>query len=458
MKGVVAIVGRPNVGKSTLFNRLAGRRAAIVEDVPGVTRDRHYTDAEWGGRTFTLVDTGGFIPDEKEPLHRQVREQAQLAVEEADVILLVVDGKAGLTAADQEVAAHLRKSGKPTLLVVNKIDSPAQASQAAEFYRLGFEKLFDISAEHDRNVEALVEAMLEKLGPAEEEAREEEGERPIRVAIVGRPNVGKSTLVNSLLGEERLIVSPVAGTTRDPIDTELEYGGRKFILTDTAGIRRKSTIAQRVERYSVVAALKAIERSDVAVLVLDATEPGVDQDAKLAALAEARGRALLLVVNKWDLVKDRAEEAYFREWLKQKLAFISWAPVLFVSAKEGQRLTKVLDVAADLHAQTGFRARTPQLNKLLEHVTTEHPAPYARGKPIRLYYVAQVGTAPPSFAFTCNMPEEVPERYKRYLANQLRETFRLKVPIRLFFRERPARRARRAEKRRFRTGRTATRA
>jgi GTP-binding protein len=472
MKPLVAIVGRPNVGKSTLFNRLAGRRIALVEDVPGVTRDRHYWDVEYEGRHFTIIDTGGFVPGEKDTLLQQVREQAQLAVEECDVILFVTDARAGLTASDQEVATYLRQSGKPVVVVANKLDSPSQSVQAhaAEFFRLGLGEVLPLSAEHGLGVGDLLDTVLGKLPPpspdeAPQEVREveegeegeegaeageqqEEEERPIRVAIIGRPNVGKSTLVNALLKENRVVASEVPGTTRDPIDSELEHNGHPIVLTDTAGIRRKKTIAHQVERYSVVAALKALDRSDVAVLLLDATEPGVDQDAKLAGITEEKGRALIIVVNKWDLISsDKRKQDAFREDLKYTLKFVGYAPILFTSALTGAKVDKVLDLAVELAQQFRYRAPTPQLNRLLEHMVDNHPAPIVRGKPLRLYYMAQVGTAPPTFAFTCNSPEQVPDMYKRYLNNQIRKTFDLKVPLRLLFRERPGQAKRQARKR-----------
>lgn len=475
-KPFVAIVGRPNVGKSTLFNRLIGRRLALVDDAPGVTRDRHYADGEWGDRLFTLIDTGGFVPDERETLQKEIREQARVAVEECDVLLFVVDGRAGLTASDQEVAAELRQSGKPTLVVVNKVDMEKNAEPAAaEFYRLGLPELFPVSAEHGRGIEALLDRLVESLPeqkplapavvPAEEADSSEEGESdegsasaekatgPIRVAIVGRPNVGKSTLVNALLDEKRLITSGESGTTRDPIDSELEAGGRRFVLTDTAGIRRKAAIAQRVEKYAVLSALRALERSDVAVLVLDATEPGVEQDAKIAQLAEERGQPILVVVNKWDLARQKRKEEDVRADLKYQLRFIAYAPIVFVSAATGAKVEKVLELAAALHSQQTFRASTPQLNRLLEHITTEHPAPFAHGKALRLYYVAQVASSPPTFAFVCNRPKDIPDRYQRYIINQLREAFDLRVPIRLLFRERPGgqKRAARVAKMKART-------
>ncbi|MCI0572227.1 MAG: ribosome biogenesis GTPase Der [Myxococcaceae bacterium] len=461
MRSLVAIVGRPNVGKSTLFNRLVRRRLALVEDVPGVTRDRNYADTEWGDRAFTVIDTGGFVPGEQDALLSHVRGQAELAVEECDAILLVADARAGLTPVDEEIARVLRLSGKPVLVAANKIDSPKgdQQALAAEFFALGLGDVFPVSAEHGLGMEALVGRLIDVLPkPPPEEARPmkgeegEEGEgeaaeQPIRVAIIGRPNVGKSTLVNALLGEERVVASEAPGTTRDPIDSELEHGGKQFILTDTAGIRRRKTIEQRIEMYSIVAALKTLERSDVAVLLLDATEPGVDQDAKLAGIAEEKGRALVIVVNKWDQIeKDKRKEEAFRAELKYRFKFVAYAPVLFTSALTGARVKKVLDVAAQLAEQFRYRAPTPQLNRLLAQMVDSNPAPIVDGRPLRLYYIAQVGVAPPTFALTCNRPQKVPDMYKRYISNQLRSTFDLRVPLRLLFRERPGQAKRAARK------------
>jgi GTP-binding protein len=451
MKPLVAIVGRPNVGKSTLFNRLIRRRAALVEDVPGVTRDRHYSDATWGDRTFTVIDTGGFVPGEKDLLLKEVREQAQLAVEECDVILFVTDGRAGLTAADDAVAQLLRKSGKPVLVAANKLDSPTGTMQSlsAEFFRLGLGEVFSVSAEHGLGVEQLAETLLDKLPPKQEgeDAEELPDDGTIRLAIIGRPNVGKSTLVNALLKEKRLVASDVPGTTRDPIDSTLTYKDKKIVLTDTAGIRRKRSIAHRIEKYSVMAALKVLDRSDVAVLLMDATEPAVDQDAKLAALAEEKGRALVIVVNKWDLIStdQRRQEAY-REELKYALKFVGYAPIVFTSALTGSKVEKVVDIAVELAQQFRYRAPTPQLNRLLDHMVDNNPAPIVAGRHLRLYYIAQVGTAPPTFALTCNQPQGVPEMYKRYITNQLRKTFDLRVPLRLLFKERPGKAKREARK------------
>ncbi|MGZ6097921.1 MAG: ribosome biogenesis GTPase Der [Myxococcaceae bacterium] len=454
MKPLIAILGRPNVGKSTLFNRLAGRRLALVQDVPGVTRDRHYADAEWQGRPLALVDTGGFMPEQEAGLSAQVRAQAELAAAEADVLLLLVDGRAGPTAADAALAHALRRTGKPLLLVVNKLDSPAAAdSGTGDFYRLGIQDVFPVSAEHALGMDALLDAVMARLPkppeppePTDEPAAD--AEAPVRLTILGRPNVGKSTLLNALVHEERVVANPAPGTTRDPIDTTLVHKGRSYVLTDTAGIRRRKAVGEALEKISVLAALRSMERADVAVLVLDGTEPGVEQDARLAGLVAERARALLVVVNKWDLVqKDPKKEKKTREELKWTLKFVSYAPIVFVSALTGAKVEKVLDLAAGLQDSFRVRIPTPALNKLLARMVDAHPAPIVDGRPLRLYYIAQVGTAPPAFALTTNRPEKVPETYKRYLSNQLREEFGLRVPLQLFFREKPGK-AKRAARRR----------
>jgi len=448
---LVAILGRPNVGKSTLFNRIAGRRLALVQDVPGVTRDRHYADAEWQGRKLALVDTGGFVTEEAGGLAAQVRAQAELAAAEADVVLMVVDGRSGPTAADETLARALRRTGKPVLGVVNKLDSPAAAeSGTGDFYRLGIADLFPVSAEHALGMDALLDAVVARLPPPPEaaEAPEPEENAPVRLTILGRPNVGKSTLLNAIVHEERVVASPEPGTTRDPIDTTLVHQGRRFVLTDTAGIRRRKAVGEALEKISVLAALRSMERADVAVLVLDGTEPGVDQDARLAGLVAERARALLVVVNKWDLVqKDPRTEKRTREELKWTLKFVAYAPIIFVSALTGSKVDKVLDLAAELQDAFRMRVPTPALNKLLARLVDAHPAPIVDGRPLRLYYIAQVGTAPPAFALTTNRPEKVPEAYKRYISNQLREAFGLRVPLQLFFREKPGKAKRAARKR-----------
>jgi GTP-binding protein len=452
---VIALVGRPNVGKSTLFNRLAGRRAAIVEDVPGVTRDRNYADAEWDGRALSIVDTGGFEPESRDRLMALVRRQAQLAVDEASAVVLVVDGREGMTNVDRSVADLLRRAGKPLFVAVNKIDTAATEGEAplAEFYALGFGDVFPISAEHGRGVGDLFDAVVEKLGippapPPPEEAAEPaevtEDDRPtgdVRLAIVGRPNVGKSTFVNALLGEERFVVSDVPGTTRDAIDSQVVHGGRRYVVTDTAGIRRKRSIAQAVESYSVVRAMKAIDRAEVVACLLDATEAGVEQDARLLGLVAEKAKALVVVVNKWDVAeKEGATQEWYRSELHKRLPFVAFAPMVFASAKERRGVTKVLERAGRLVEQYRARFPTPQLNELLEAIQEEHPAPLAKGHPVKLYYVTQVAYAPPTFLIQCSRPESIADPYRRYVENRFREAFGLEVPMRLVFRERKRRR------------------
>ena len=485
MKPLVAIVGRPNVGKSTLFNRLARRESRSWRTSPASPGTGSTADVEMEGREFTLIDTGGFLPGEKDSLLQQVREQAQLAVEECDAIVFVTDARAGLTTADQEVAHYLRKSGKPVVVAANKLDSPSDTTQshAAEFFRLGLGDVFAISAEHGLGVGTMMETVLAKLPPlteeelaakakaearaqAEQEAAEEGRElppeeedaveRPIRVAIIGRPNVGKSTLVNALLKKKRVVASEIPGTTRDPIDSELTYKERKLILTDTAGIRRKKTIAHRLEKFTVVAALKAMESSDVAVLLMDATEPAVDQDAKLAGIAEEKGRALVIVVNKWDLISaDQRKQELFREELKYQLKFVHYAPIVFTSALTGSKVEKVLELAVELADQFRYRAPTPQLNRLLEHIVGQPP-----GRPS--WGGARCGcTTWPRWArrrrpsrSRATSRTGVPDMYKRYITNQLRKTFDLRVPLRLLFRERPGKAKREARRKPRQAGRS----
>ncbi len=455
---VVALVGRPNVGKSTLFNRLAGRRGAIVERVAGVTRDRNYADVDWDGRALLVVDTGGFEPESTDRLTQQVQEQAQLAVDEAAAVVLVVDGREGSTNVDRSIADLLRRSGKPVFVAVNKVDTAGTAAEIplAEFYALGFEDVHSISAEHGRGIGELLEAVVARLGLEPEPASPEEvedaepGEEPsgprpegdIRVAIIGRPNVGKSTLVNALLRQERFVVSDLPGTTRDPIDALVEYRGHRFVLTDTAGIRRKRSIAQRVEAYSVVRAMRSIDQSEVVACVLDAGEAGVEQDARLLGLVTEKGRALVVVVNKWDLAEaEGATRNWYRKELLQRMPFVSWAPMVFVSARQGKGVTRVLDVASRLVEQYRARFPTHALNELLEAIQTEHPAPLARGRPVKLYYAAQVAYAPPTFVVQCNRPEAIGDAYRRFVENRLREAFGLEVPVRFIYKERRRRRA-----------------
>jgi GTP-binding protein len=430
---VVAIVGRPNVGKSTLFNRLVGKRLAIVEDVAGVTRDRHYASANWEGRRFTVVDTGGFWTDTEDVLLNRVRDQAQLAIDEAQTVILVVDGEAGLTSGDQEIARLLRKSGKPTFLAVNKVDSARREQEGfvTEFYRLGLQNVFGVSAEHGRGVGDLMEELVKTLPEVPEE--EEVEEDVCRIAIVGRPNVGKSTLINKLLGEERFVASEVPGTTTDPVDARLEHQGQKYVLTDTAGIRRKRSIALKVEQFSVIRAFNAMDKADVVLLLLDATEPAVEQDAKIAGLAVEKGKALVVLVNKWDkLPATKAEE--FRKELEYKMPFIGWAPMIFGSALTGTKVFQALQKCGEAFQQYQARVPTPLVNKFMQHIEDEHPAPRGPGGfPARIYYIAQIGVRPPMFALSTNRPEGITDDYKRFIVNRMRAAFGLNVPIRLIF-------------------------
>ncbi len=435
---LIAIVGRPNVGKSTLFNRLAGFNRAIVENAPGVTRDRHYSEASFDDRPVILVDTGGFTTgEEKDPVLGSVRQQAQLAIEEADLVLFVVDAKTGALPIDAELGGLLRRSERPVIVVANKIDRPGDIdAMAAEFFKLGLGTPMGTSAEHGLGIQTLKEAVVKRLKLKRPSVVAERKRSSIpRVAIVGRPNVGKSTLVNTLLKENRMVVSPIAGTTRDPIDSELTVNGAPVILTDTAGIRRKSTISLRVEQFSVVSALKTLDRADVALVMLDANEAGVDQDLRIAAIAEEKGIPLLIVVNKWDTLFKTVKEREFREELKARFRFVSYAPIVFVSATDKIGTDKLIPLALSLHEEAGRRVPTPLLNRLLERMINDHPLPFHNGKALKIYFCAQVGSFPPAFAFVSSRAAAIPERYRRYVTNTIRESFSYRVPMRVFFKD-----------------------
>src|SRR5437660_6241646 len=443
MLPLVALVGRPNVGKSTLFNRIVGRRLAIVEDTPGVTRDRQYAQAQHGARRFRAVDTGGFTPQAEEQLVRAVREQAEAAIREADVIVLVVDAEAGLSGADRELATILRKGGKPVLLAANKVDSGKReaALDLGELHALGFD-VFPVSAEHGRGVGELLDAAAEKLPPpgaGEAAAEDDLGPQPggpVRLAVLGRPNVGKSTLLNRLLGEERFVASASPGTTRDAVDEELVWQGRRYVLTDTAGLRKKRHVVDKVEVFSAQRALRAVEHADVVVVLTDTTQLGVDQDARIAAQAEERGRAVILAVNKWDLVQDKEGEARrLRDEAQRHLQHVGFAPFLFISALEGTRVHQILELAAELRDEASTRIPTPQLNEWVQQMQEEHPAPLFRGFPVRFSYAYQVATQPVTIAIQCNRPQAVDAAYRRFLVNRLRDRFQLRVPVRLVFRQ-----------------------
>jgi GTP-binding protein len=436
----VAVVGRPNVGKSTLFNRLVGERRAIVEDEPGTTRDRVYGTADWGGSEFTLVDTGG-LQDDREiaaeslaEIARRTREQARSAIDEADVIVFIVDAKAGLAAGDHEVADLLRRADKPTILAANKADNAERREAVVDFYELGLGEPIPISAYHGSGTGDLLDRVVEALPEAEEEV---ETEGPA-IAIVGRPNVGKSRLLNALLGQERSIVSDVPGTTRDSLDTELIWSGRPLTLIDTAGIRRRGRVEPGIERFSVLRSMRAIERADVVLLVIDATEEFTAQDLHIAGYVEEQKKGIVVVVNKWDLVdKTPTSMEEYREKARQALDFMPYAPLVFISAKFGQRVHQVLEAALGVVAERQKRVSTAALNKVLREAVAAHPPASKPGKWLKFYYATQADVSPPTFVFFCNDPVQVHFSYRRYLENKLREEFGFGgTPLRLSFRGR----------------------
>jgi GTP-binding protein len=434
MKPIIAIVGRPNVGKSTLFNRIVGGKKAIVANEPGVTRDRNYADVKWEESVFTLIDTGGFEPVSKDRIFVQMREQCQLAMDEADVILFVMDGKEGLTSSDKEIADILRKVNKSVFYIVNKIDGPNHEEKAYEFYGLGVEKIHSISAEHGYGVNGLMDDVIGVLPPLAEEKWDREA---TRVAVIGRPNVGKSSLVNRLLGYKRVIVDEAPGTTRDAIDTSFERDGKRYVFIDTAGIRRKSRIGLRLEKYSIVGAFRTIDRSDIALLLLDSKEGVTDQDARIGGFIHEKGKGCILVVNKWDLVeKDSQTMDQYERDVREHLKYLSYAPIVFISALTGQRARKTLDVVDRVSEQTKKRIPTSQLNRYFGRWIEKFPPPLYKGRNVRLNYITQVSTAPPTFVIYTNFPNGIHFSYERYLINHIRETFGFDgVPIRLQFRK-----------------------
>ncbi|MGE1062588.1 ribosome biogenesis GTPase Der [Megasphaera paucivorans] len=433
-KPLVAVVGRPNVGKSTLFNAIVKKRISIVEDIPGVTRDRIYFDAEWLGHEFTMIDTGGieFI-DSDSNIFTSMRYQAELAIHEADVILYVVDGKMGIQPQDQEIANILRSSGKPIILVVNKIDSIEQEVNIYEFYSLGLGDPIGVSAVNLMNLGDLLDQVLEYIGktPVEEDA-----EDAIHIALIGRPNVGKSSLTNALLGQERVIVSNIPGTTRDSIDTHWQHEGTEFVLIDTAGMRRKGKIDIPVERYSVIRALRAVDRCDVAVLVLDATEGVTEQDKKIAGYAHEAGKGSIIVVNKWDLIdKDSKTSDKFSEDIRRELVFMQYAPILYASALTKQRIHRLADLVKFVSEQQNMRVSTSVLNELISDAQLINPPPAKNGHPLRIYYMTQASVKPPTFVLFVNDPQLMHFSYLRFLENKLRETFGFEgTPIHLILR------------------------
>jgi len=433
---IVAIVGRPNVGKSTLFNKLIGKRLAIVEDSPGVTRDRLYHKCEWRGKEFMLVDTGGIEPYEDEAIFTMMRRQAQVAISHADVIVLVTDIRAGLTATDADVAVMLQKSGKPVILCVNKCDTiGAPPPEIYDFYNLGLGEPYPVSSVHGLGAGDLLDAIFEHL---DFEAADEYGEDYIKVAIVGKPNVGKSSLVNRVAGEERMIVTDIPGTTRDAVDTIIENEKGKFVFIDTAGIRRRSRVEEAIERYSVLRSFTAVERADVCVIMLDATQGFTEQDSKIAGYAHEQGKGCIVAVNKWDAVeKDSKTMAQYRKQLEHDFSFMSYVPFVFISALTGQRIENLFELINYVAHQNAMRISTGTLNDLLGDATARVQPPSDKGKRLKIYYMTQASTKPPTFVCFVNKAKLFHYSYQRYLENQIRESFGLEgTPVRMIIRER----------------------
>ncbi|AZN40703.1 ribosome biogenesis GTPase Der [Paenibacillus albus] len=433
-KPIIAIVGRPNVGKSTIFNRVIGDRLAIVEDKPGVTRDRLYGSGEWNGRVFSIVDTGGIEIDGEDEIMKSVRMQAELAVEEADVIIFMVDAKAGLTNADDEVAQMLLRSRKPIVVAVNKVDNLNRRDDIYEFYNLGFGDPVAISGAHGMGIGDLLDAAVEKLP---EEVEDEYDDDVIRVALIGRPNVGKSSLVNALLGEERVIVSNVAGTTRDAIDTPFERDGQKYVLIDTAGMRKRGKVYESTEKYSVMRALKAIERADVALVLISGEEGIIEQDKHIAGYAHEAGKAAVFVVNKWDVVeKDDKTMHNFEKTIRDHFLFMTYAPVVFLSAKTKQRVHKLLPVVQHVSEQHAMRIPTHVLNDVVSDAIAINPPPSDKGRRLRINYATQVAVKPPTIVLFANDPDMMHFSYERYLENKIRAAFQFEgTPVRIFTRK-----------------------
>ncbi len=432
-KPLVAVVGRPNVGKSTFFNKVVGKRVSIVEDTPGVTRDRIYAEAEWSGVHFALIDTGGIEPDSKDIILSQMREQAEVAMDTSDVILFMTDGRDGVTASDREVASMLMKTGKQVVLAVNKVDTGRLPEDFYDFYELGLGEPIPISAANMLNLgdllDRLVESFPEGAGTEEEDS--------IKLAMIGKPNVGKSSLINKLLGENRVIVSPIAGTTRDSIDTPFEKDGEKYLLIDTAGIRRKSKVNENIEKFSVIRAVAAIERCDVCLLMIDAQEGITEQDKKIAGVAHEAGKGIVVVVNKWDLIeKETNTMNEFRKHIARELTFMSYAPVVFISVLTGQRVNNVIKMAKYVAENRAMRVPTGRLNNLISDAVMMKQPPSDKGRRLKIYYVTQVGVKPPLFSFKVNSRPLMHFSYARYMENKIREAFGFEgTSIKFVFRE-----------------------
>jgi len=438
MKPIVVLVGRPNVGKSTFFNRVTRSRRALVDDMPGVTRDRLYADVRWGESLFTLVDTGGFAGGREDDISRRVRDQLRRAMADADAIVLMFDGRSGVTPFDAEMLEMLRGEAQPVLFAVNKVDGPEQEDRLLEFYELGLEQLFPVSAQHGFGVNDFLDALTALLPPAE---AGDESRRMIRVAVVGRPNVGKSSLVNRLLGEERMLVSETAGTTRDAVDIVVERRGKPYCLVDTAGIRRKARVSKKLEKFSVIRALKSLDRCDVALILMDASQGITDQDIRIAGYAEERGCGCVLLFNKWDLVEKApgADRRIVGE-LRGRARHLSFAPAMTISALTGLRVSKIFQGIDEVFSQYDTRISTGRLNRILEKALERNEPSLHRGRRIRFYYATQAAVRPPTFVFFVNYPEAVHFSYRRYLVNQIREQAGLdRTPVRAYFRKRTGR-------------------
>lgn len=436
MKPIVAIVGRPNVGKSTLFNRLTRTRLAIIEDYPGVTRDRLYQDAEWNNRTFTLIDTGGIEVNSEDTILSKVRKQAQVAMEEADVIVFLCDSKAGVTIEDMEIAQMLRRTKKEVILAVNKVENFDKLDDIYEFYQLGLGEPYPISASHGMNTGDLLDRLVELLDQFEEEDYEPD---VIKIAVVGRPNVGKSSLTNAILGQERSIVSNIPGTTRDAIDTPFERNGQRYVIIDTAGMRRKSKVAETTtERYSVIRSLRAVDRSDAVLMVINAEEGLIEQDKKIVGYAHEQGKAVILVVNKWDLVeKNDKTAAVMEKTIRSELLFLQYAPMIFVSAETKQRVSRILDMVNFAVEQNALRISTSVLNEVIRDAVQLNPPPSDKGKRLKILYATQSSVKPPTFVLFVNDPELMHFSYERFLENKIRESFGFEgTPLRFVVKKR----------------------
>lgn len=433
MSGIVAIVGRPNVGKSTLFNRLQGERKAIVDDMSGVTRDRHYGKSDWLGREFTIVDTGGYVPNSDDIFEKSIRAQVEIAVNEADLMIFLVDVTTDVTDLDESFARYMRRANKPVIIAVNKVDNHERLLMSNTFYSLGFEHVFPISCLSGSGTGELLDQVVKMLP---DEKIEEEGDLP-RLALVGRPNVGKSSLCNVLLGEERNIVTDIAGTTRDTIDSKYSGYGMEFILVDTAGVRKKTKVSDNVEFYSVMRSIKAIESANVVLIVIDAKDGMEAQDVNLFSLAAKNGKGIIILVNKWDLVeKDHQSTKYYTELITEKIAPFNDVPILFISALTKQRVFKAVETAIEVYGNLQRRIPTHKLNEIMLPIMEEKPPPSKKGKYVKIKYVTQIKSRHVGFAFFCNLPQYVAESYKRFIENQLRQHFDFKgVPINIFFRK-----------------------